>query len=59
MTESLLTVDQAAELMQLSPKFVRRLIWAHEIRHHRLGRAIRIPREALAEYLQRNEVVPA
>lgn len=55
-TEQLLTVPEVAKRLCVSEKFVRRLVWAHELRHHRLGRAIRIPSAALAEYLEQTEV---
>lgn len=54
-----LTVDQAAEQLQVSPKTVRRLIDQAKLPHHRVGvgrRILRISQEALsAFYWQRLE----
>jgi len=43
-----LTVSEFAELHELSPRTVYRLIQAGEIPHFTLGRSIRIPSGALA-----------
>lgn len=57
--DRLLTVAEAAERLGVSEKYVRRLVWAHEIRHNRLGRAVRIPENALTEWRRSTEVGPA
>jgi excisionase family DNA binding protein len=47
----LLTVDQVAELLQISRWSVYRLIWANDLRSVHIGRCRRIPKEALDAYL--------
>ena len=42
MTDRLLTVDQAAEALNTTPRFVRRLIAERRICFHHLGRHVRI-----------------
>jgi len=49
MPEMLLTVDQAAERLQLHPVTVRRQIERGQIRAIRKGRAVRVPESALTE----------
>jgi excisionase family DNA binding protein len=41
--ERLLTVDQLADIWQVSPRTIRRMIKKNKIRVRRIGRAIRIP----------------
>ena len=47
----LLTVDQVAELLQISRWSVYRLIWANDLRSVQIGRCRRVPQEALDAYL--------
>lgn len=55
-----LTVDQAAEQLQVSTKTVRRLIEKGELPSHRIGRLRRISQEAIsAFYWQRLQTGPA
>lgn len=49
--DRLLTVAQAAELMATSERFPRRLIEERRIRFVKLGRHVRIPLSALAEFI--------
>ncbi len=49
----LLTVDQVAEVLQISRWTVYRLIWANNLRSVQIGRCRRVPREALDAYLAR------
>lgn len=49
----LLTVDQVAEVLQISRWTVYRLIWANDLRSVLIGRCRRVPREALDTYLAR------
>ena len=49
----LLTVDQVAEVLQISRWTVYRLIWANDLRSVQIGRCRRIPRKALDAYLAR------
>jgi excisionase family DNA binding protein len=46
--ERLLTVDQLAELWQISPRTVRRMMADGRLPIVRLGRAVRIPAKAAA-----------
>jgi excisionase family DNA binding protein len=57
--DPLLTVDQAAELLGTSPSFPRRLIAERKIRFVRVGRCVRIPESALAEFIAAGTVHPA
>lgn len=56
--EDLLSVDQAADLLGTTSRFPRRLIAERRIRFVRVGRHVRIPRGALAEYVKANTVEP-
>jgi excisionase family DNA binding protein len=47
----LLTIDQVAELLQISRWSVYRLIWANDLRSVQIGRCRRVPQEALDAYL--------
>lgn len=47
----LLTVDQVAEVLQISRWTVYRLIWATDLHSVQIGRCRRIPRKALDAYL--------
>ncbi len=49
----LLTVDQVAEVLQISRWTVYRLIWANELHSVQIGRCRRVPREVLDAYLGR------
>lgn len=53
MAEMFLTVEQAAERMQLHPDTIRRQLRNGTLRSVRRGRIYRIPESALAEDLQR------
>ena len=46
-----LTVSEVADRLGLSEKTVRRLIWDGDLRHHRLGAAIRVAEDDLAGFL--------
>ena len=50
--ERLLTVNQLAELWQVSPRTVRRMIADGRLRIVRLGRAVRIPAKVAARVEQ-------
>lgn len=56
--DRLLTVAQAAELLGTSDSFPRRLIAERKIRFVRVGRHVRIPESALAEYVAARTVQP-
>jgi excisionase family DNA binding protein len=54
----LLTVDQAAEVLGTTPRFPRRLIEERRIRFVRVGRHVRIPADALSEFITSATVEP-
>lgn len=56
--EDLLSVEEAADVLGTTPRFPRRLIAERRIRFVRVGRHVRIPRGALAEYVKANTVEP-
>jgi excisionase family DNA binding protein len=56
--ERLLTVGQAAELLSTTERFPRRLIAERRIRFVRVGRHVRIPESALAEFIEAGLVEP-
>lgn len=56
--ERLLTVEQAGELLGTTERFPRRLIAERRIRFVRVGRHVRIPESAIAEYVESRTVQP-
>jgi excisionase family DNA binding protein len=56
--DRLLTVAQVAELLGTSVCFPRRLISERRIRFVRVGRHVRIPESALAEFIAAGTVQP-
>ena len=58
MTDRLLTVDQAAELLGTTERFPRRLIAERRIVFVKVGRHVRIPERALEEFVAANTVQP-
>jgi excisionase family DNA binding protein len=56
--EPLLTVGQAADLLGTTERFPRRLIAERRIRFVRVGRHVRIPESALAEFIAAGVVEP-
>lgn len=54
--ERLLTVHQAAELLGTTTRFPRRLIAERRIRFVKVGRHVRIPASALAEFIEAGTV---
>jgi excisionase family DNA binding protein len=56
--DRLLTVAQAAELLGTSDSFPRGLIAERKIRFVRVGRCVRIPESAIAEYISTRTVEP-
>jgi excisionase family DNA binding protein len=57
--ERLLTVAEVAELLGTTERFPRRLINERRIRFVRVGRHVRIPESALAEFIEAGVVEPA
>lgn len=58
MSERLLTVAEAAEILRTSERFPRRLIAERRIRFTRIGRHVRIPESALGEFIAAGLVEP-
>jgi excisionase family DNA binding protein len=56
--EQLLTISQAAELLGTTERFPRRLIAERRIRFVHVGRHVRIPESALAEFIESGTVRP-
>ncbi|MFI0374137.1 excisionase family DNA-binding protein [Actinomadura sp. 1N219] len=56
--DRLLTYDQAAEVLNTSPRFPRRLVEERRIRFVKVGRFVRIPESALHEYIAAGLVEP-
>jgi excisionase family DNA binding protein len=56
--ETLLTVAEVAELLGTTERFPRRLISERRIRFVHLGRHVRIPESALAEFIAAGMVEP-
>lgn len=58
MSAQLYTVEQAAERLNTTPRFVRRLIAERRIAFTRLGRHIRISGDVLDEFVDAGRVEP-
>jgi excisionase family DNA binding protein len=58
MSDRLLTVTEAAEMLRTSERFPRRLIAERRIRFTRVGRHVRIPESALREFIAAGLVEP-
>ena len=56
--EQLLTVAEAAKVLGTTDRFPRRLISQRRIRFVRVGRHVRIPAQALEDFIQAGSVEP-
>jgi excisionase family DNA binding protein len=56
--DRLLTCDEAAEMLNTKPRFIRRLIDERRIRFTRVGRHVRIPESAIREFIDAGMVQP-
>jgi excisionase family DNA binding protein len=56
--DELLTIEQAAERISMSARYVRRLIAERRIVFYRLGRAVRIDPHDLTAYITAGRVEP-
>jgi excisionase family DNA binding protein len=56
--ERLLNIDEAAEALGTTSRFPRRLIAQRRIRFVRVGRHVRIPESAIAEFVEAGTVEP-
>ena len=54
--DPLYTREEAAEFLNVTLRFVTRCVQERRIRYVRVGRMVRIPESALAEYLSSNSV---
>jgi excisionase family DNA binding protein len=56
--DGLLSLDAAADVLGATPRFPPRLVAERRIRFVRVGRHVRIPESALAEYVASRTVEP-
>ena len=56
MIDRLLTVEEAAEMLNTTPRFIRRLIAERRITFHHLGRHVRIAEKDLADFVEAGRV---
>jgi excisionase family DNA binding protein len=52
----LLRIEEAAEVMGMSARHVRRLVTERQVAFHKLGRSVRIARADIAAYLESGRV---
>jgi excisionase family DNA binding protein len=57
--DTLLTVEQAAERLGTSTRFIRRLIADRRIAYHKVGRHVRIAEADLINFVAAGRVEPA
>lgn len=57
-TEPPLTVAQAAEYLNVTERYVRRLVAERRVAYHKLGRLLRFQRADLARFLDDGRVEP-
>jgi excisionase family DNA binding protein len=58
MPAQLYTVEEAANQLNTTPRFIRRLIAERRIAFTKLGRHIRIPADVLDEFVEAGRVEP-
>ena len=56
--EQLLSVEAAAERLDTTPRFIRRLIAERRIEYHKVGRHVRVSESALAAFIEAGKVPP-
>jgi excisionase family DNA binding protein len=56
--DTLLTVEQAAERLGTSTRFIRRLIAERRIAYHKVGRHVRIAEADLINYVATGRIAP-
>jgi excisionase family DNA binding protein len=56
--EVLMTSEEVATILKTTPRFVRRLVQERRIEHVKVGRCVRFTHKAVADYVERNKVVP-
>jgi excisionase family DNA binding protein len=57
--DTLLTVEQAADRLGTSTRFIRRLVADRRIAYHKVGRHVRIAEADLINYIAASRVAPA
>lgn len=57
--DDLLTSEEVAALLRTTPRFVRRLVAERRIEYVKVGRLVRFEPSAVADYIERNRVLPA
>jgi excisionase family DNA binding protein len=56
MTDKLLTMEEAAERLNITPRHVRRLVFERRIAYRKVGRFVRFHPDDLAEYVAAHRV---
>ena len=56
--EEILTIEQAAARINMSERYVRRLVAERRIPFHKLGRCVRIAASDLTEFVNASRVQP-
>jgi excisionase family DNA binding protein len=59
MTDKLLTMEEAAERLCITPRHVRRLVFERRIAYRKVGRFVRFHPDDLAEYVAAHRVEAA
>jgi excisionase family DNA binding protein len=59
MTDKLLTMEEAAERLNITPRHVRRLVFERRIAYRKVGRFVRFHPDDLAEYVAAHRVEAA
>jgi excisionase family DNA binding protein len=57
-SRELLRVDEAAEVLGMSPRHVRRLVQERRVAFHRFGRSIRLEPADIEAYIEASRVEP-
>ena len=53
--EKLYTVEQVAEILQMKMNSIYRYIYRNQLKHHKVGGAIRISESQLKEFLEKGK----
>jgi excisionase family DNA binding protein len=56
MTDKLLTTEEAAERLNITPRHVRRLVFERRIAYRKVGRFVRFHPDDLAEYVAAHRI---
>ena len=56
MTDKLLTTEEAAERLNITPRHVRRLVFERRIAYCKVGRYVRFHPDDLAEYIAAHRI---